>query len=73
MSVRISYGVNDVNLDRAGQTVGQVRTELAQVLGLPSSGVAARLNGSDATDSTVLRDEDELEFVKPSSTRGQAA
>lgn len=68
-SVDISAGVNDMNLDVAGKTVGDVRTQIGSVLGIDSSYVA-EVDGVSVNNSYVLDDGESLEFVKSSGTKG---
>ena len=69
-AVDIVAGVNDMSLDIAGKTVGQVRSELGSTLGI-NSDWRSEVNGESVTNSYVLEDGDELEFVKASGSKGK--
>jgi uncharacterized protein with beta-barrel porin domain len=68
-SVKVVSGVNEMNLEIVGKTVGDVRREMATLLSLDAD-VSAEVNGECATDSTLLCEGDRLEFVKESGTKG---
>lgn len=67
--VKVINGVNELASALDGRTVGEIRGLLAQALNIDPAAVPV-LNGDTAADSTVLREGDELEFVKPAGTKG---
>jgi len=68
-TVKVTSGVNELNLDVVGDTVADVRESAGQILGLTSEH-RAELNGEEADEDEVLEEGDELEFVKNTGTKG---
>jgi len=69
MANQIINGVNNLSADLAGKNVAEVRGMLAQALNIDQA-AKPLVNGADADASYVLQSGDELEFVKPSGTKG---
>lgn len=69
MSNRVINGVNQLDSDLVGKTVGQVRAMLAQVLNIAPDAVA-NVNGERADSDRTLEAGDELEFVKAAGEKG---
>lgn len=69
MTISVSFGVNDLNIDANGKTVQQVRSQLREALSM-SGAEDARVNNDVADDTQVLNDGDELEFVKAAGKKG---
>lgn len=67
--INVRNGVNEMDWDLDGQTVANVRKNLAQVFNVDPK-AATYVNGEEVTPSHVLRDGDELEFVKSSGIKG---
>lgn len=68
--VTVRYGVNAANSgDADGRTVGEVREQFEQAFNIPE-GAQARVNGSPASDDTVLASGSTLEFVRISGEKG---
>ena len=55
------------NLD--GMTVGEVRTEYADILQI-APGSRASIEGDEVSDSTILASEDEVTFDMPTGAKG---
>ena len=73
MSISIKHGVNTLNLDGlSGQTVGQIRERVTDVLTMGSN-EEARLNGNPVSDDTTVSDGQTLEFVKVAGEKGARA
>lgn len=69
-AVEVISGVNEMTLEGiAGKKVSEVRSELGSTLGIDST-YEAKVNGSSVQASYVLKDGDELEFVKASGSKG---
>ncbi len=66
---QITNGVNELNSDLAGRTVGQVRSMLSQVLNIDPAAVPM-VDGEQVGEEYVLADGDDLEFVKAAGTKG---
>ena len=69
MSVTIVNGVNSITASLAGKTVAEVRAMLAQALNIDPNAVPM-VDGQQVEGSHVLGDGQEVEFVKPSGTKG---
>ena len=70
MSVSLSSGANSAPaLEIAGLTVGQVRTQFAEAMSIPTA-ARATVNGQAVQDTYVLRDGDKLAFVKNTAEKG---
>ena len=72
MTITIKHGVNNLSVELAGQTVEEIRTKVEDVLNLGAN-EEARVNGSPATDETVVTEGQTLEFVKAAGEKGIAA
>lgn len=68
-TVDVVSGVNELTLDIAGKKVSEVRSELGATMGIDSS-YESKVNGDAAAATYVLKDGDELEFVKASGSKG---
>lgn len=70
--VTVLYGANGGPIDGlAGKTVGAVRSAYSSLFEIPpASEAAAQLNGASASEADVLRDGDELQFVKTVARKG---
>ena len=68
---KITCGVNEIENDRYdGKTVAEVRTELGVILNIPAN-AKVLINDDEATDeSTILENDDEVEFVKAAGEKG---
>ena len=69
MSVTIVNGVNSITASLAGKTVSEVRAMLAQALNIDPAAVAM-VDGVAVEGTHILGDGQEVEFVKPSGTKG---
>ena len=69
MSITIKHGVNSLTLDLAGQTVGEIRERVQDVLNLGDR-EEARVNGVPTGDATVVNEGQTLEFVKVAGEKG---
>ncbi|MCU0916962.1 MAG: hypothetical protein MUC88_20730 [Planctomycetes bacterium] len=70
MSVRISFGANTLSLEgQAGRTVGDIREDAENLLGL-SGNEAARVNGQEVSDDKVVSEGEAIEFVKVAGSKG---
>ena len=69
MSVKVISGVNEMNVELAGQTIAEVIDTTSALLHLDGE-EQVKVNGSDATSSTVVHDGDSIEFVKVSGEKG---
>lgn len=68
--VSVTYGSNGDDFPGFdGQTVANVRAQLSSAYQIPSDAVA-QLNGQNASESDILRNGDELTFVKQTAQKG---
>jgi len=67
--VKISYGVHSLEAGIAGQSVGEVRQALKEPLNIDPRALAL-VNGRDAAASYVLKEGDQLEFVRLAGEKG---
>lgn len=67
--VKISYGVHSLEAAIAGQSVGEVRQALKEPLNIDPRALAL-VNGRDAPASYVLKEGDQLEFVRLAGEKG---
>jgi len=67
--VKIMNGVNEISAALEGRTVAEARAMLAQALNIGTDAVPM-VAGSQVEETYELVDGDELEFVKPSGTKG---
>ena len=70
MSVSVQSGANaENNLELAGQTVGSIRRQFGEALGI-APGAKPTVNGRAVDETYVLRDGDKLAFVKQTAEKG---
>ena len=69
MSVRVSNGVNTLSADLAGQTLGEIRTACRQALNIDPA-AKVYLNGDEGQPDTMVEDEDNVQFIKASGSKG---
>jgi fructosamine-3-kinase len=67
--VTVSSGVNELELDIAGQSFATVRHQLKTVLNLDGN-ETPKLNGGNVPTDYILKDGDKVEFVKASGSKG---
>ena len=67
--MKISYGVHSLEAGIAGQSVGEVRQALKEPLNIDPRALAL-VNGRDAAASYVLKEGDQLEFVRLAGEKG---
>jgi hypothetical protein len=67
--VKISYGVHVLTAAIAGKSVGEVRQALKEPLNIDPRALAL-VNGRDAGASRILREGDQLEFVRLAGEKG---
>ena len=67
--VNVVNGVNPLSAPLEGRTVAEIRGMLSQALNIAPD-AQAMVAGAAADSGHVLTDGDELEFVKPSGTKG---
>lgn len=68
--IRIICGANAQELDGlAGKRLGEVRSQLTDVLNIPSP-VQAIVGGQTVDDDYELREGDQIELVKPAGEKG---
>ncbi len=67
--VKISYGVHVLTAAIAGKSVGEVRQALKEPLNIDPR-ARALVNGREASASLVLKEEDQLEFVRLAGEKG---
>ena len=62
--VTVNFGVNELNLELAGQSLTTAKNQLKSVLGLAGD-ESVKLNGSTSIPADyILSDGDSVEFVK---------
>lgn len=67
---RIICGANVQELeDVAGKKLGEIKSQLADVLNIPTP-VQAIVGGQTVTDDYELREGDQVELVKPAGEKG---
>jgi len=66
---KIINGVNTLSAQMCGKSVAEVRGMLSQALNIDTVAVPT-VNGSTVDPSYILKDGDELEFVKASGEKG---
>jgi sulfur carrier protein ThiS len=67
--VRISYGVHNLEAAIAGKSVSEVRQALREPLNIDPRALAL-VNGRDVTASHILKEGDQLEFVRLAGEKG---
>jgi hypothetical protein len=67
---KIVCGANSQELDGvAGKTLGEIKSQLADVLNIPSP-VQAIVGGQNVNDDYVLKEDETVELVKPAGEKG---
>ncbi len=67
--VKVSYGVHSLEAAIAGKSVGEVRQALKEPLNIDPRALAL-INGRDVAASYVLKEGDQLEFVRLAGEKG---
>ncbi len=67
--VKISYGVHSLEAAIAGKSVAEVRQALKEPLNIDPRALAL-VNGRDAAAAYVLKEGDQLEFVRLAGEKG---
>lgn len=70
--VKISYGIHNLDAAIAGKSVSEVRQALKEPLNIDPRALAL-VNGRDVAASYVLKDGDQLEFVRLAGEKGREA
>jgi hypothetical protein len=69
VKIRVKYGASSKTIDATGKTVGQVRTEMATLLGIPKE--AKAFSGTrEVADDEMATDGMNLEYVKKTGEKG---
>lgn len=68
--VKVSYGVHSLEAAIAGKSVSEVRQALKEPLNIDPRALAL-VNGRDVPASYVLKEGDQLEFVRLAGEKGQ--
>jgi hypothetical protein len=69
--IKVSYGVHSLEAAIAGKSVGEVRQALKEPLNIDPRALAL-VNGRDAPAAYVLKEGDQLEFVRLAGEKGRA-
>jgi hypothetical protein len=69
--VKISYGVHHLEVAIAGKSVGEVRQALKEALNIDPRALAL-VNGREVAVSHLLKEGDQLEFVRLAGEKGRA-
>jgi hypothetical protein len=69
--VKISYGVHNLEAAIAGKSVSEVRQSLKEPLNIDPRALAL-VNGRDVAASYILKQGDQLEFVRLAGEKGGA-
>lgn len=67
--VKVSYGVHSLEVAIAGKSVAEVRQALKEPLNIDPRALAL-VNGRDAAAAYVLKEGDQLEFVRLAGEKG---
>jgi hypothetical protein len=67
--VKVSYGVHSLEAGIAGKSVGEVRQALKEPLNIDPRALAL-VNGRDVAASYLLKEGDQLEFVRLAGEKG---
>ena len=67
--VKVSYGVHSLEAAIAGKSVGEVRQALKEPLNIDPRALAL-VNGRDVAASHILKEGDQLEFVRLAGEKG---
>jgi hypothetical protein len=70
--VKISYGVHNLEVAIAGKSVSEVRQALKEPLNIDPRALAL-VNGRDVAASYILKDGDQLEFVRLAGEKGRTS
>ena len=70
-TTKVIYGVNELELERAGKPVRGIWKVLEQGFKIPRD-VAVTVKGTRADDDFVFHPGDEIEFQKAAGVKGQA-
>jgi hypothetical protein len=68
-TIHVSCGASSGNFSVVGKTVAEVASKLKDVLNIDRLSIGV-VNGKDVNDSYIVKDGDNLEFVKPAGTKG---
>jgi hypothetical protein len=69
--VKVSYGVHHLDAAIAGKSVGEVRQALKEPLNIDPRALAL-VNGREAPASYLLKENDQLEFVRLAGEKGSS-
>jgi hypothetical protein len=67
--IKVSYGVHSLDAAIAGKSVGEVRQALREPLNIDPRALAL-VNGRDVAASYILKEGDQLEFVRLAGEKG---
>jgi hypothetical protein len=70
--VKISYGIHNLEAAIAGKSVSEVRQALKEPLNIDPRALAL-VNGQDVAASYILREGDQLEFVRLAGEKGKVS
>jgi hypothetical protein len=70
--VKVSYGVHNLEAAIAGKSVAEVRQALKEPLNIDPRALAL-VNGQDVAASYILKQGDQLEFVRLAGEKGRDA
>ena len=70
--VKVSYGVHNLEAAIAGKSVSEVRQALKEPLNIDPRALAL-VNGRDVVASYILKEGDQLEFVRLAGEKGRDA
>ena len=70
--VKVSYGVHNLEAAIAGKSVSEVRQALKEPLNIDPRALAL-VNGRDVAASYILKQDDQLEFVRLAGEKGREA
>lgn len=68
-TIHVSCGASSGNFSVVGKSVGEVAAKLKGVLNISNISVGI-VNGKEVSDGYLLKDGDNLEFIKPAGTKG---
>lgn len=69
VGTKVSYGVHEGMVEAVGKTVADVRAAVAQIMNLPQN-AGAIIGGQRVDDSHVIKEGQEVEFVKEAGVKG---
>jgi hypothetical protein len=67
--IKISYGIHHLEVAVAGKSVGEVRQALKEPLNIDPRALAL-VNGQEVAGSHLLKESDQLEFVRLAGEKG---